>query len=62
MTRKRYKWDINCERYEKDGRHEFLKEMSNIRAYFLPLDQIMALVDRGKDHDHPSQESESLDY
>lgn len=41
MSRRRYRWDIYCERLFEKQHRAFFEVMSQIRPYFYPLEQIM---------------------
>ena len=48
MTRRRYRWDIYCEKLFDRDYMTFFNEMIKIRPYFYPTSDIMKFAD--KDH------------
>ena len=58
MTRRRYRWDIYCEKIFDRDYMTFFDEMVKIRPYFYPISEIMQLknsVNEGHSHDYLSK-------
>ena len=57
MTRKRYTWDVECEKNEQTTSKGFFNELNSIRGYFYSYKQIKAFKDVESMHDHSSADT-----
>ena len=60
MTRKRYSWDLECERNELTSRQNFFNALYQIRPYFYGMDEQIAFAEADSDHSHSSTDAENL--
>ena len=60
MTRRRYSWDLQCERNEQTTRENFLNEIYQIRPYFYGLEKQKSFAQIDFDHTHSSSDASNL--
>ena len=56
MTRKRYRWDIQCEQFSKTSSKGFYEMLQRLRYLFYSDEEIMNFPDYYFGHSHSSSE------
>ena len=60
MTRKRYSWDLECEKVEETRRDSFFNALYQLRPYFYRMEEQEEFVRADSDHEHSSSDAENL--
>jgi len=50
MLRRRYSWDIACEKEKSTSSKKFFEALYGIRHYFYDIEQILAFLESGEEH------------